>query len=139
MTKLTRSDCTRDNTRVPCPNATSLGFGLKYCKRGFWVEYEQDNQKFVGRAIGRVTCEGKVYIELAVASLGFSAAFVRWINPADVREVRRAPPRHVFNFFADTGGWQPEPIFRALEYGVSDLHDQMNAVEDERTSSDAAS
>jgi hypothetical protein len=129
QTTLTRTDCTRDDVRVPCPNATTLGFGLSYCKRGFWVEYEIDNQHHVGRAIGRVTCEGKVYIEVAQATLAFSTVHIRWIEPAHVREVRRAPPRHVFNFFADTSGWHPDAIFRALEYGVSDLHDQIDANE----------
>jgi hypothetical protein len=129
MTSLTRTDCKRDDVRVPCPNATLLGFGKGYCKRGFWVQYEIDNQHHVGRAIGRVACEGKTYIELAQATLAFSSAHVRWIDPASVKEVRPAPPRHVFNFFADGDGWHPDAIFRALEYGVSDLHAQMNAAE----------
>lgn len=124
-TTLTRNDCTRDNVKVYCPNATSLGYGRHYCKCGFWVEYEVDSHKHVGRAIGRVTCEGIVYIELAVATLAFSSAHVRWVKPEDVREVRRAPPRKVFDFFASTDGWDPELVFKALEYVVSDMRDQM--------------
>ena len=129
MTHLTRTDCKRDNVKVYCPNATLLGFGLKHCKRGYWVVYETDNHKHVGRAIGRVTCEGKVYIELATASESFSSAFIRWVDPLEVREVRRAAPKRVFDFFADDAGWQPGAIFRALEHGVSDLPDQLQAIE----------
>lgn len=124
-TTLTRTDCERDNVRVICRNASTLGFGQRNCKRGNWIEFEVDDHKYVGRAIGRVICEGREYIEAAVATLSFSAAHIRWVEPASVREVRRSPPRHVFNFFSDTDGWYPEAIFRALEYGVSDLHDQL--------------
>jgi hypothetical protein len=120
---LTRTDCERDNVGVLCKNATTMGFGLRHCKRGNWVEYEVDDHRHVGRAIGRVRCEGKEYIELAVATLAFSAAFIRWIDPLTVKEVRKSPPRNVFKFFADTE-WQPAAVFAALEYGVSDLHDQ---------------
>jgi len=126
-----RTDCKRDNAQIICPNATMLGFGIRHCKRGFWVHFKDENDRErVGRAIGRVTCEGKVYIEVATAAENFSSAFIRWADPAKVLEIRRSPPRHVFNFFADTDGWQQDAIFRALEYGVSDLHDQMNANEE---------
>ena len=131
MTNLTRTDCIRDNVKVICPGANLIGFGMKHCKRGYWLRYESDNYSHIGRAIGRVTCEGKIYIEAAIASQDFSSAYIRWIDPAEVREVRRAAPKHVFNFFADDAGWQPNAIFRALEYGVSDLHDQLNADEKE--------
>ncbi len=130
MTNLTRTDCKRDDVKVICPTAILIGFGIRHCKRGFWVQYEIDNQHFVGRSIGRVTCEGTIYIEVAQASNNFSSAFIRWVKPEDVREIRRSPPRKVFDFFADKGGWYPEAIFRALEYGVSDMHDQMQANEE---------
>jgi len=59
VTSLTRTDCIRDDVKVPCPNATLLGFGLGHCKRGFWVSFEIDNQHHIGRAIGRVTLRGQ--------------------------------------------------------------------------------
>jgi hypothetical protein len=64
---------------------------------------------------------------VAQATEDFSSVHIRWVDPNHVREVRRNPPRRVFEFFADREGWQPEPIFRALEYGVSDMHDQLDA------------
>lgn len=124
MTTLTRTDCTRDNVAVICPNATLLGVGTRKCKRGAWLRYEIDNQSFTGRVIGRVTCEGKVFIELAQASIDFTHVYIRWIEPGQVREVRHSPPRAVFNFFAQDD-WKPEAVFAALEHGVSDMKDQL--------------
>ena len=121
----TRSDCTRDNNFVYLPNASTLGFGLRKAKRGNWVQWESDNGHHVGRVIGRVICEGKVYIEVAKAALDFSSAYVRWVDPAKVRECRKNPPRRVFEFFAATTWDNPEDIHAALAYGVSDLHDQL--------------
>lgn len=127
MITTTRTDCTRDNVAVYLPNATMLGFGQKKAKRGNWVRYEIDNHFFVGRVIGRVTCEGEVFVEVAQATLGFSAAHVRWIKPYDVRECRAKPPRAVFDFFAEE--WtSAEEIHAKLEYGVSDLQDQLEKV-----------
>ena len=124
----TRTDCTRDNRAVRLPNASTLGFGRWKAKRGNWVMYEIDNAHFVGRVISRVVCEGKEYVEVAQATLSFSSAHVRWIDPAAIRECRAAPPSKVFAFFA--GDWSdPETIHAALAYGVSDLHDQMAALE----------
>ena len=125
-TKLTRNDCTRDNVKVSCPNASTLGFGRSFAKRGHWLEYEIDNIKCIGRAIGRVICEGKIYIEVAQASLSFSCVHVRWINPGDVRESRRNPPRSIFTFLSQET-WEPESIFPAMEYGISDMKDQMSS------------
>ena len=121
----TRADCTRDNNLVYLPNASTLGFGLYKAKRGNWVQWEMDGYHHVGRVIGRVVCEGKVYIEVAKAALDFSSAYVRWIDPAMVRECRENPPRRVFEFFAATTWDNPEDIHAALAYGVSDLHDQL--------------
>lgn len=121
----TRTDCERDNVAVRLPNATSLGFGLYKAKRGNWVQYEIDNHNFIGRVIGRVLCEGKVFIEVAQASLAFDHAYIRWIRPEDVRECRMNPPKTVFDFF--TGEWNnPEDIHAKLAYGVSDMKDQMS-------------
>lgn len=124
MITTTRTDCKRDNVAIPLPNATSLGFGRWQAKRGNWVMYEIDNHHFVGRVIGRVTCEGKVYVEVAQATLGFTSVHVRWIKPVDVRECRPHPPRDVFEFFA--GKWdKPEEIHAKLSNGVSDMKDQL--------------
>jgi hypothetical protein len=129
-TTLTRTDCTRDNVAVICPNATLLGFGTHKSKRGYWLEYERDDNKRVGRVIGRVTCEGKVYIEIAVVSLAFSAVHVQWVEPCEVREIRRSPPRAVFAFLGQDE-WKPDAVFKAMEYGVSDMRDQLDAREND--------
>ena len=120
----TRTDCTRDNVAVYLPNATTLGFGKRKAKRGNWVEYEVDNHHFVGRIISRVTCEGKVYVEVAQASPAFAHAYIGWIEPAQIRECRENPPRAVFDFFS--GDWSNvEDIHAKIAYGISDLRDQM--------------
>jgi hypothetical protein len=129
MTRLTRTDCTRDNVAVICPGASLLGFGTRKCKRGSWVTYELDDHRHHGRAIGRVTCEGRIWIEIAQASDGFSSAYIRWIDPAWVKEVRPVPPRAVFAFFA-MENWNPGDVFAALDYGVSDMRDQLDARRD---------
>jgi hypothetical protein len=125
-TTLTRTDCKRDNVAVICPNATLLGFGTRKCKSGAWLTYEIDNSHFVGRAIGRVQCEGKTYIEIAQASECFSSVYIRWIDPSSVREIRKSAPRDVFTFFSQEE-WKPGTVFKQLEYGVSDMQDQLKA------------
>lgn len=128
MTKLTRTDCQRDNVKVECVNASTLGFGQRWCKCGYWIMYEVDGFSYVGRVIGRVTCKGGILIEVAQANLDLSHVYIRWVLPHQVREIRKNPPRSVFKFFASED-WKPETIFPALEYGVSDLHDQMEKVD----------
>lgn len=66
-TTLTRSDCKRDQGAVKCPNASLPGFGCRNAGPGNWIQYEQDSLCHVGRVIGRVVCESKIYIEVAVA------------------------------------------------------------------------
>jgi hypothetical protein len=127
----TRTDCKRDNNLVYLPNAAKYGFGLTKASRGNWIRYATDDDSehsFVGRVISRVTCEGKIFIEIAQASLDFSCAYVRWIKPEQVRECRKNPPRSVFEFFAANNWDNPEDIHAALAYGVSDLQDQYNKV-----------
>lgn len=124
QTTLTRTDCERDNVGVICPNATLLGFGERTSKRGKWIAFEQSNIHAVGRVVGRVTCEGKVYVEVACASQAFCSVFIRWIEPHEVKEIRPVPPSSVFEFFA-RDDWMPDSVFRAMEYGVSDLKEQL--------------
>jgi hypothetical protein len=99
----TRTDCIRDNRAIPLPNASTLGFGLWKAKRGCWIVYEQSGFKHCGRSVGRVTCEGKTYVEVAVISLEHGGAHIRWIDPAEVRTCRRAPPKRTFDFIC--GDW----------------------------------
>jgi hypothetical protein len=122
-TRLTRDDCERDDVKVFCPNATTLGFAGRFAKRGYWVQCAQNGVNHQGRIIGRVTCERKIYVEVAVASPCFSYVCVRWFEPHEVCEIRRAVPRKVFEFFA-RDNWEPREVFAALDYGVSDLADQ---------------
>ena len=125
--KTTRTDCTRDNVAVVAPNATLLGFGTRKVKRGNWVVYESsDGARFVGRVISRVTCEGKVYVEIAQAAENFGYVYIRWIEPEQVKECRASPPRNVFSFFSGSFD-DPETIHAQIEYGVSDMPDQLAA------------
>ncbi len=133
-TTLTRPDCKRDNVKVICRGASLLGFGRLFCKRGNWVVYEIDNNKFVGRSLGRVTCEGITYIEVAQASESFSSVFIRWVKPEDVREVRPTSPKRVLEFFAVEHAMWCDNIPRLLkemEHGVSDSNDQLKAYDKE--------
>ena len=127
MITTTRTDCTRDNHAVRLPNATSLGFGRDTAMRGCWVMYESNNLWFVGRVICRVQCEGKTYVEVAQASADFSHVYVRWVEPAHIKECRTHPPRRVFEFFGSDNWDRPEDIHAALAYGVSDMKDQLKA------------
>jgi len=129
-TTLTRTDCERDNQKVLCLNATLMGVGRRFCKRGNWVTLEIDNQKFIGRSLGRVVCEGVIYIELAQASIYFSSVHIRWVRPEEVREVRPTAPKRVLNFLSvDNNTWcdNVQKLYQEIEYGVSDIHDQLNA------------
>lgn len=128
-TTLTRKDCERDNVMVICPNATLLGFGTRRCKRGNWVVFEQQDLHWTGRVIGRVRCEGKTYIEVATAAPSMCSVYIRWIEPHEVKEIRPVPPKSVFDFLA-RDDWNPADVFKAMEYGVSDLKEQLAARSD---------
>ena len=114
----TRSDCTRDNRKTICPNSTGLGFSSNVAKRGNWITWEVDNHKHCGRVVGRVHCEGKTYIEVIATGVEFSAAHVRWINPADVRSCYPMPNLDVIAFM--TGAWSdPDAILTRAARGFA--------------------
>lgn len=127
-TTLTRTDCKRDNVKVRCPNASLLGFGQLDCKRGNWIMFEYDDYARVGRSLGRVTCEGEVFIEAACASIDFTSVYIRWVRPEWVREIRAEAPKRVLHFFGvGAVSWcdSIQQIYREMEHGVSDLNDQL--------------
>lgn len=102
-TSHTRTDCTRDNRRVILPNASRIGFAKRYAKRGFWIYAESGFGAAHGRVLGRVQCEGKVYVE-ALMLIGASLTpCVRWIEPCEIREALAHPPRAILQFIA--GDW----------------------------------
>jgi hypothetical protein len=111
----TRADCTRDNRKIPLPRASLLGMGKRFAKRGDWIRAEVSGYPTCGRVIGRVTCEGKVFVE--VAALGsIDSPYVKWLDPAEVRECVSSPPRRIWEWIS--GDWtDPEAIHARLAKG----------------------
>ena len=99
----TRDDCTRDNRATILPNASLLGFSTNEAKRGSWVLYEHMEQLHAGRVVGRVHCEGTIYLEIITTDAAMTFAAVRWINPTAVKACFPAPNRQVFEFLM--GEW----------------------------------
>jgi hypothetical protein len=77
-----------DRRQVVCPNSSCLGYSSNIAKPGYWVATESN----LGRVLGRVN--GSM---LAVVFLGMEAtsAFVRWVDPKDIRACYEKPPRNL--------------------------------------------
>ena len=123
----TRTDCTRDMKQVKLPYSAGnhVGFNTWIVKPGYWFSTEDGG---AGRMICRVVCEGKDYIEAAIISDDLSSAYIRWIEAKDIRTARRVPPKSVLEFMC-RDDWSPESVHSALNYGVSDMNDQLPAYE----------
>ena len=116
----TRTDCTRDNQAMICPNSSYLGFSTRTAKRGSWVTYTAYNGRHAARVIGRVTCERKTYLEVITTDTALTMAYVRWIDPADVTECYAAPRRKVLEFMM--GPWDhAETILKTAAAGFADF------------------
>lgn len=101
-TSLTRSDCVRDNIGVLLNHLPYISYLSNVVKRGYWVgwnhceKYTTFSQS--GRAIGRVTCEGKVYVEVVEFSPETDIVLIKWILPEDITYCRKTPPTNALNF-----------------------------------------
>lgn len=112
-----RTDCTRDNRKIPLPNASLVASGLGAAKRGNWVSYRQEGAAGnVGRVVGRVVADGRVYVEI-IALLGAAdCPAVRWVDPAEISLCQPVPPRRIFEFIC--GDWSsPADILARVERG----------------------
>ena len=110
----TRTDCIRDNKRVRLPHASFPD--SNFAKRGYWVRYQPhagDNCLESGRVVGRVVCEGEIYVEL-INLLGF----VRWVKPVQIMACAYNPPWQTLRFL--TGKWSnPDYILRRAAQGFA--------------------
>lgn len=111
-----RKDCKRDNVKVIARNATLLGFATRVVKRGCWIvfDYEGLSTQCFGRVVGRVTCEGKVYVEVVTMFAGGQIPAIRWIDPDTILECNKSPPCEIFVWIC--GEWNnPGIILTRLE------------------------
>ncbi len=112
----TRLDCERDNIATVCRNASTLAFNVITAKCGRWIMYEIDNHKNVGRVICRVTCQGVIYLEVAQLAEDLTFAYIRWIEPFQVREIKITPPAHLLAWIT-ADDWSPATVHRDLASG----------------------
>lgn len=99
----TRPDCKRDNKAVRLANASRIGFNVATCKRGYWLHVKGPEGHQYARSLGRVTCEGRAYIEAVMLYGAECSPILRWIAPEDVISCRKAPPRRVLKWIM--GDW----------------------------------
>jgi hypothetical protein len=116
----TRNDCRRDNRATICPNSTTLGYSRYKAKRGSWVMFEWEASHRIGRVVGRVHCEGKTYLEVITMDLALRFPYVRWIDPATVRECYDKPARNVWAFMLSDDWSNADKILRIVHNGFSD-------------------
>ena len=117
----TRTDCERNNRAVPVPNVFKYsGISLGRAKRGHWITWQSEGSEHCGRVVGRVTCEGTIYVEVMALSYGANSAYVRWIDPNNVTSCQAVPPTEIFRFLC--GDWTDAHaiLTRASQGFVSD-------------------
>jgi hypothetical protein len=115
-----RTDCKIDGRAIKCPNANLSGFGLGVAKPGHLIVYKEHYadgtyRTRAARVLGRVSAPtlgpagssapdadtGAVRGFALVAALSddMTHAYERWINPADIIEVRENPTAFAAFFF----------------------------------------
>lgn len=115
-----RTDCIRDNRKIPLPNASRLGSGLGAAKRGNWIAFDQGPgmSGHCGRVLGRVVADGQVYVEI-VALFGAVLA-TRWIKPENIIQCIEKPPRRVWEWLSgDWSGNAPGLVERLIAEAAS--------------------
>jgi len=120
-TNATRADCVRDNVGVRLPLACFYNGGVTVARRGMWIEVGPTyrGREFLGRVLGRVRCEGRVYVEV-IAALGIRCTpCVRWVEAAHITGCLRVPPAAALAFLC--GEWRdmPRVVARATD-GIPD-------------------
>jgi hypothetical protein len=85
-----------------------------------WIHAKPSDDGFpvIGRAVGRVVCEGREYIEAVMLCSGVNVT-LRWIEPRNVLACYRVPPRNVLRWLTSES-WNARYVLSSLEYGVSD-------------------
>jgi hypothetical protein len=119
-----RTDCVRDNVKVFCANVRAVAYSTPWAKRGYWISCDYAGARRIGRVIGRITCEGKVYVETVLLATDGQSAYVRWIEPEWIETCVRHSPRELFAFML--GEWtEPADIIARAEGGF--IRDASNA------------
>lgn len=97
--------------KVFLPNTYRGGSGVSHARPGYWLTWLDANRMRNGRVLGRIDksdgddCEG--FIAVMALSDNATHAYIRWVNPVDVRECHEAPPRALLAWL--TGGeWATE-------------------------------
>ena len=114
-----------DNKVVIAPNASLLGYGRRKVKRGDVFTYDNgDGQTHVARSLGRISKiddgmeDARGWIVALVLGAAADHAFVRWIDPRWVREVRDAPAKFAAFFFSAELPHSPDMLLKLAEYGT---------------------
>lgn len=107
-----RTDCKIDKRPIKCPNACRLGYGLSVANVGNLIVYQEhyadgSHGLRTARVLGRVSApklkhndsEVKGWALVMTISEDFTHAYERWVDPADITEVREVPTR-MLEFFA---------------------------------------
>lgn len=119
----TRTDCKRDNVRVIAPRSSRLGYSRHYTSRGFWILGESSLGQQYGRVLGRVRCEGEVYVEAMMLCGAAMNPVLRWLDPADIRESYAEPPRAVLQWimgdWSDPAALVDKAYSGGLSYGLT--------------------
>lgn len=83
-----RKDLVFSDQRVQCPNASTLGYGLRYAKRGFWIAAKYEGSNVFGRCLGRVDSDAAPWVTDMIGILMLSSdgtfPIFRIIDPKDV-------------------------------------------------------
>lgn len=98
-----------DGRKVICPKASLLGYSSNVARPGSWIVYlDHDANRRVARVLGRIAevednpeCRG--WLAVVSPSTCMTAAYVRWIDPADVRECYAQPPQQLLSWLM--GDW----------------------------------
>jgi|SRR5215469_4828237 len=112
---------TLDNKAVRVPNASHLGFDKWKVKRG---DVFTCDGNIIARSLGRIkTCDNdgedcRGWVCALVLGLSGSHAYVRWIDPASVRQVIDCPSKLAAFFFAEKLPYDNDMILNLAAYGT---------------------
>lgn len=94
--------------KVYLPNATSIGYCVKWAKPGYWIMWNaQPGVLSVGRVLGRIEWaqfnEGnredvRGYLAVMALADDCTHAYVRWVAPKEVACCQEKPPRALLDW-----------------------------------------
>lgn len=92
-----RTDCKRDKRQTFLRNASTLGYDTALCKRGFFVQFDDNGRMVSGRVLGGATAlggkdRGVRYIEVAALLGNLDCLAVRWVHPDAIARCTEKSP-----------------------------------------------